>query len=138
MSSDRTASSGDTVHVHYTGRLDNGEVFDSSEGREPLSFSVGSGQVIPGFDAAVEGLAVGSSVTVRLESEDAYGPHQQDMVLSVPADQAPPGLSEGDAVLLGDHPARVVQISDDTVVVDANHPLAGEALTFDIEVVEID
>jgi peptidylprolyl isomerase len=134
----RTATVGDTVHVHYTGRLDNGEVFDSSQGRDPLSFALGEGQVIPGFDHAVTGLEVGSTVTVRLDADDAYGHPQAEMVLTVPADQAPPGLSTGDDVLLGDHPARVVEIDEEQVVVDANHPLAGEALTFDIELVGID
>jgi peptidylprolyl isomerase len=138
MTDPRTARAGDTVHVHYTGRLDNGDVFDSSQGRVPLSFAVGSGQVIPGFEAAVDGLAVGSTVTVRLDASDAYGPRQDEMVLTVPAEQAPPGLSAGQAVMLGDHPATVVEIDEQSVVVDANHPLAGEALTFDIELVGID
>lgn len=138
MSDARTARPGDTVRVHYTGRLDSGEVFDSSTGREPLAFSVGSGQVIPGFDTAVDGLAVGASVTVRLEPSEAYGPRQGDMVVTIPAEQAPEGLSPGDSVLLGDHPAKVVQADESTVVVDANHPLAGEALTFEISLVDID
>lgn len=138
MSDPRTASSGDTVHVHYTGRLDSGEVFDSSSGRDPLTFAVGSGQVIPGFEQAVDGLAIGSSVTVRLEPGDAYGPRQDEMVLTVPAAEAPDGLTPGQPVMLGDHPATVVQVTDESVVVDANHPLAGEALTFDIELVSID
>lgn len=137
MSAARTASPGDTVAVHYTGRLDSGEVFDSSAGRDPLTFAVGAGQVIPGFDSAVDGLEVGSTVTVRLEADEAYGPRQGEMVLTVPADQAPEGLSAGDAVMLGDHPATVVNVDASGVVVDANHPLAGEALTFDIELVEI-
>jgi peptidylprolyl isomerase len=138
MTDTRTATSGDTVRVHYTGRLDSGEVFDSSQGGEPLSFAVGAGQVIAGFESAVDGLALGSSVTVRLDPADAYGPRQDEMVLTLPAEQAPPGLSAGQAVMLGDHPATVVQVSDEAVVVDANHPLAGEALTFDIELVAID
>lgn len=138
MSDTRTVRAGDTVRVHYTGRLDDGEVFDSSQGREPLSFAVGSGQVIPGFESAVDGMPVGASRTVRLEPDSAYGPRQEDMVLTVPADQAPEGLSPGDRVLLGDHPALVVLVSEEAVVVDANHPLAGEALTFDIELVGID
>lgn len=138
MTDPRTASAGDTVRVHYTGRLDDGSVFDSSDGRDPLSFAVGSGQVIPGFEAAVDGLAVGSSVTVRIDADDAYGQRQDQMVLSVPAEQAPPGLTAGQAVMLGDHPATVLEVGDETVVVDANHPLAGEALTFDIQLVGID
>jgi peptidylprolyl isomerase len=137
MTETRTATPGDTVQVHYTGRLDDGEIFDSSQGREPLTFSVGAGQVIPGFDSAVDGLPVGSSVTVRIEVEEAYGPRRDEMVLAVPADQAPQGLTTGDQVMLGDHPAMVVMANDEVVVVDANHPLAGEALTFDIELVSI-
>ena len=138
MASNRTAAAGDVVHVHYTGRLDSGEVFDSSQGREPLSFAVGSGQVIPGFEAAVDGLAVGSSVTVRIDADDAYGERQEQMILTVPAEQAPPGLTAGQAVMLGDQPATIVEVDEQAVVVDANHPLAGQALTFDIELVDID
>ena len=138
MTDARTAHSGDTVRVHYTGRLDSGEVFDSSQGREPLSFDVGSGQVIPGFESAVDGLAVGSSVTVRIDPDDAYGQRQDQMILTVPAEQAPPGLTAGQAVMLGDQPATIVEVDDQAVVVDANHPLAGQALTFDIELVGID
>lgn len=138
MAEARTARAGDTVLVHYTGTLDDGQQFDSSRGREPFSFRLGAGQVISGFDDAVAGLEVGSSRTVRLDAEEAYGPRRDDLLLRVPADQAPDGLSTGDAVLLGgEQQARVVDITDAEVVVDANHPLAGQALTFELELVGI-
>lgn len=134
---DRTATHGDNVEVHYTGRLDDGQVFDSSQGREPLTFTLGEGQVIPGFEAAVSGLAVGASRSVRIEADDAYGHRDDDLVLGVPRADAPEGLEAGTRVMLGNHPATVVDVTDDQVVVDANHPLAGQALTFDLELVSI-
>lgn len=134
----RTARSGDTVLVHYTGRLDSGEQFDSSRDREPFTFKVGAGQVISGFEQAVDGLGVGESRTVRIEPDDAYGQRRDDLVLRVPSDQAPDGLHTGDSVLLGgSQQATVVDITDGEVVVDANHPLAGEALTFELELLNI-
>lgn len=138
------ASSGDTVRVHYTGTLNDGSRFDSSEGREPLEFTIGSGQVIPGFDEAVQGLEPGQTRTVTIPAEEAYGEHQPEMVLRVGRDQFPPdiapevgqqlqiGLSNGQQM-----PVRVVEVGDDTVALDANHPLAGEALTFEITLEEI-
>lgn len=132
-----TAAEGNTVEVHYTGRLDSGEVFDSSEGREPLSFTIGSNAVIPGFDQGVRGLAVGDARSVRIESADAYGERDESMVLGVPRADAPEGLTPGTPVMVGEHPAVVVDVTDEHVVVDANHPLAGEALTFDLELVSI-
>ena len=134
---DRSANDGDTVQVHYTGRLDSGEVFDSSRQREPLSFTLGDGQLIPGFEAAVSGLTAGESRTVRVEPGDAYGERRDDLVVQVAQEQAPDGLSPNDRVQLGDQPAVVVDVTDDHVVVDANHPLAGHALTFEIELVDI-
>ncbi len=135
----QTAGDGDTVAVHYRGTLDDGSEFDSSEDRDPLTFVVGSGQVIPGFDDAVRGLAVGESRTVRIEPEDAYGERTDEAIIEFPADSAPEGLSVGDQVTLSNGlPATVLEISDDTVTIDANHPLAGEALTFEIELVSID
>ena len=131
------ASSGDTVAVHYTGRLDDGQVFDSSEGREPLSFVLGSGQVIPGFDSGVAGLSVGESRSVRIEPADAYGERDESMVIAVPKEQAPDGLTAGTRVMVGEHTATVVDVTTDAVVVDANHPLAGEALNFELELVAI-
>jgi FKBP-type peptidyl-prolyl cis-trans isomerase 2 len=134
----RTARQGDTVLVHYTGRLDNGDQFDSSLEREPFAFQVGAGQVISGFEQAVDGLEVGERRTVRIEPQDAYGQRRDDLVLRVPADQAPDGLNTGDSVLLGgSQQATVVDVTDAEVVVDANHPLAGKALTFELELLNI-
>jgi peptidylprolyl isomerase len=138
------ATSGDTVHVHYTGRLDDGTVFDSSEGRDPLTFTVGAGQVIPGFDQAVSGMAPGDSKTVRIGPSDAYGERRDELVLDVPREQFPddidpePGMelavkSDGGRQL----PVRVAEVRDDSVTLDANHPLAGEALTFEVTLVEV-
>lgn len=136
---ERTATDGDQVRVHYTGTLDDGEVFDSSVGREPLEFTVGSGQVIGGFDEAVRGLRIGESRSVRIEPADAYGERRDDLVLEVPAARAPQGLQVGDRVQLsGGHAATVVSADDTSIVVDANHPLAGQALSFAVELVAID
>lgn len=133
----RTAQDGDHVAVHYTGTLDDGSQFDSSAGREPLEFVVGSGQVIVGFDQAVRGLAEGEARSVRMEASDAYGERDDNLVVSVPVSQAPAGLSVGDQVAAGGRPATVVAVDDDTVTIDANHQLAGEALTFAVELVRI-
>ena len=138
-SADLVARDGDTVSVHYEGTLDDGEVFDSSMGRGPLKFKIGSGQVIPGFDRAVRGLSVGESTTARMVPEEAYGPIRADLVLDVPRADAPPDLVVGDrAQLASGATVVVVAITDEIVRIDANHPLAGQALTFEIELVAID
>lgn len=135
---------GDTVHVHYRGTLADGTEFDSSEGREPLSFEVGSGMVIPGFDAAVADLEVGDSVTVTIPACDAYGEHQPEALQTFPLDffggEAP---EEGWAVELqtqdGQRVAAVVaEVGAETVTLDFNHPLAGQDLTFEITLVQVD
>ncbi len=136
MNDARTANDGDAVAVHYTGTLDDGSQFDSSAGRDPLEFVVGSGQVISGFDQAVRGLAIGESRTVRMEPADAYGERRDDMVITVPAEQAPPGIKVGDQVSAGNMPAEIIAVDEETVTIDANHRLAGEALTFDVELVK--
>lgn len=135
---------GDKVKVHYKGTLNDGSVFDSSEGRDPLEFEVGSGQVIPGFDEAVVGLTVGESKTVNIPSEEAYGPYQENMVLAIERDKFPEGLNltVGEQLQVpsqGGQPVVVVikDVTDDKVTLDANHPLAGEDLNFNIELVEI-
>ncbi len=129
---------GDQVAVHYRGTLDDGEEFDSSAGRDPLAFEVGAGQMIPGFDEAVRGMKVGDSKTVRLEPDQAYGERREDLLLAIPTNQAPDGLEVGQQVFLDNNiPAVVVEIDEDEVTIDANHRLAGEALTFEIEVVSI-
>ena len=134
------ASDGDSVAVHYHGTLDDGTVFDSSLERDPLEFVVGSGQLIEGFDNAVRGLSVGESVKVRLEPAEAYGEVQPEVTMDVPNTDLPPDLSIGDLLEgSGGVTARVVTIGETstTVAVDTNHPLAGQALTFEIELVQI-
>jgi peptidylprolyl isomerase len=140
-----SAVSGDAVTVHYRGTLADGTQFDSSEGREPLLFTLGAGDVIPGFDQAVTGLEPGEKATVTIAPEDAYGPRYDEAVQEVPIEAFGEGAPDIGAVItvIADDDsrmaARVVAISDDymTVTVDFNHPLAGEELTFEIELVEI-
>jgi len=134
----RVAADGDRVSVHYHGTLDDGEVFDSSRERDPLQFVVGTGQVIAGFDDAVQGLGVGDSVTVRLPPAEAYGEVDESRILEIPAAQAPEGLAVGDQVSVSGAPATVTGVTEETVTVDANHPLAGQSLTFEIELIEIE
>jgi peptidylprolyl isomerase len=138
------AKQGDSVKVHYTGKLDDGTVFDSSVGREPLDFTVGAGQLIAGFDEAVVGMAVGEKKTVRVAAEQAYGPHNPEMTLQVPRSDLPADIQpelgmQLEASQEGGHSmvVTVVEVSDESVTFDANHPLAGKALTFEIEVVEL-
>ena len=138
------AKKGDTVKIHYTGTLEDGTQFDSSEGREPLEFEVGSGQVIPGFDSAVEGMAVGESKSVTIEAEDAYGPHREQMVQDVPKSALPTEIEPVAGMTLEAQNQQgqrmnltVVAVGDDHITVDGNHPLAGKDLTFAIELVAI-
>lgn len=138
------AKKGDSVKVHYTGKLDDGTVFDSSVGREPLDFTVGAGQLIAGFDEAVVGMAAGEKKTVRIAAEQAYGPHNPEMTLQVPRSDLPADIQpelgmQLEASQEGGHSmvVTVVEVTDESVTFDANHPLAGKALTFDIEVVEL-
>lgn len=139
-----TVAEGTKVKIHYTGRLDDGTVFDSSKDRDPLEFEVGSGQVIPGFDDAVQGMAAGDEKTVTIPAVDAYGPRRQELVLDVPGEQLPDELeAEVGQQLQMQTPdgqtfqVTVVDVNDETVQVDANHPLAGKDLTFDILVVGV-
>lgn len=134
---------GDTVKVHYHGSLDDGTLFDSSEGRDPLSFTVGAGQVIPGFEAAVEGLEIGERVTVRIEPDDAYGPRHEELTHTVSRSEFAQDPYVGGMVnLVSDEgvelTGRIVSVEGDDVALDFNHPLAGERLTFEIEVMDID
>jgi len=137
----RAAVEGDTVRVHYKGSLEDGTVFDSSEGRAPLSFTLGRQQVVPGFEAAVAGLRPGDRVSVKLAPEQAYGDRNEGLVITIPAAQAPSGLEVGMQVRMSSSsgravPATVVELAEDGAVkVDANPRLAGKTLLFDIELV---
>jgi peptidylprolyl isomerase len=138
------AKAGDTVRIHYTGKLDDGTTFDSSASREPLEFALGSGQVIPGFDEAVDGMRVGQSKSVKIEPDNAYGPRHDQLVQQVPRSALPDELKpEVGMQLQSQSPDGqttrlvVTQVTDEAITVDANHPLAGHALNFDIELVEI-
>lgn len=135
---------GDKVKVHYHGKLTNGETFDSSSGREPLEFEVGSGSVIKGFDDGVSGMKVGEKKTINIPVDEAYGPRSEDMLIEFPKDRLPNDmeLEEGMQLMMSNGsgqniPVIITEIKDDSVVLDANHPLAGENLVFDIELVEI-
>ena len=133
---------GSLVRVHYRGTLEDGSEFDSSAGRDPLEFTVGTGQVIPGFDAAVANLDIGESVTVTIAAEDAYGEHVAAAVHKVQADAFPSEPLEGGIAEVGTPDgrtmnARITSIVDGEVTLDFNHPLAGQALTFEIELVEV-
>jgi peptidylprolyl isomerase len=138
------AKAGDTVRIHYTGTLDNGTRFDSSEGREPLEFNLGGGQVIPGFDAAVDGMAVGESKTVTIPAAEAYGERHEQLVQQVPREMLPDTIEPAVGMQLQSQSPEgqvmnlvVTEVNDASITVDANHPLAGQALTFSIELVEI-
>jgi peptidylprolyl isomerase len=135
---DVTADPGDLVAVHYTGTLDDGTQFDSSAGRSPLEFTVGTGQVIPGFDNAVNGMSIGETTTVRIPAEDAYGPYLEEAVFELASDEVPEGAGVGDRLQASDGSIlKIVKIEDGIVTVDLNHELAGEALTFEITLVSV-
>ncbi|NCF50565.1 peptidylprolyl isomerase [Gammaproteobacteria bacterium] len=138
------AKSGDTVRIHYTGTLDDGTQFDSSAGRDPLEFALGGGQVIPGFDSAVEGMSVGDSISVTIQPEQAYGKRHEQLVQDVPKSALPDEISATVGMQLqGQSPEGqvtqfvVTAVTEESITVDANHPLAGQILNFDIELVEI-
>ena len=139
------AKDGDIVKVHYTGRFSDGEVFDSSRDRgQPLEFTLGSKQVIPGFEKGVAGMSPSDTKTVDIPAEEAYGQHRQDMVLAIEKEYIPQGAQPevGQHIMLDLPdgrmlPATVVDVADSGVTVDCNHPMAGKDLTFDIELVEI-
>ena len=138
------AKSGDTVSIHYTGSLDDGTEFDSSDGREPLEFVLGSGQVIAGFDDAVTGMAVGDKKSVRMEADQAYGERRDELVQEVPRSALPEEIKPQEGMALQSQSPEghimnlvVTNVADESITVDANHPLAGQALSFDIELVKI-
>jgi FKBP-type peptidyl-prolyl cis-trans isomerase 2 len=138
------AKQGDTVRVHYTGKLEDGIVFDSSREREPLEFTLGQQGIIPGFQKIVEGMAPGETKIEVVGSEDAYGPRQEQMVMEVGRDQLPEDLEpeagqylqlvkpDGQAM-----PVKVMDVSDESIKLDANHPLSGKDLHFEVDLIEI-
>jgi FKBP-type peptidyl-prolyl cis-trans isomerase 2 len=138
------AEAGNKVKVHYTGTFDDGEVFDSSREAQPLEFEIGAGQVIPGFDQAIQGMEVGESKQVRIPEADAYGEYNPEMVFTTDHSQFEEGVSpeigqqfqaqtpDGQPMLL-----VVKDVSEEGIVMDANHPMAGKDLNFDLELVEI-
>jgi peptidylprolyl isomerase len=134
---------GKKVSIHYTGTLNDGTQFDSSAGRDPLEFETGAGMVIPGFDAAVRDMEVGGKKTVTLPSKEAYGELREEMVGDIPKDRFPDGMELQVGMPLqmqgpqGPLPVIVKEIKEDAVTIDANHPLAGKDLTFELELVEI-
>jgi len=139
------AQNGNKVQVHYKGSLEDGTVFDESHPEKPLEFQVGSGQVIAGFDKAVEGMNTGESKTVKIASSDAYGDRRDDLVLSVARDRIPPDIdvSVGQRLQMERNdghkvPVTVTEVTDENVTLDANHPLAGKDLTFEIKLVKVD
>ena len=135
----------DKVKVHYTGRLTTGEQFDSSAGRDPLEFTVGAGQMIPGFDEAVEGMELNEKKTITLSPDQAYGPVHDQLINEVDRNQLPPDMQpEVGQTLMASSPdgrqtrVQVTEVKENSITIDANHPLAGKELVFDIELVEID
>jgi peptidylprolyl isomerase len=135
---------GNTVAVHYTGRLEDGTVFDSSKDGDPLRFTLGEGQVIPGFEQAILDLEPGQTGTTRISPEEGYGPHRAELIVAIPREQLPPEIQPE----IGQHfqltvdqgnnvPVVVKDVSETSVTFDANHPLAGKTLVFDLELVEI-
>jgi len=138
------AKDGDTVKVHYTGRLGDGTVFDSTRDRDPLEFTIGQGQIIPGFERAVLGMSEGQSKTAQVSAEQAYGVYREEMLVSVQLDRLPEGFEPevGKRLQLRHSEGQwigvvVAEVSGETVTLDANHPLAGQDLTFDIELMEV-
>lgn len=138
------AKKGDQVAVHYTGRLTDGTVFDSSEGREPLAFELGAGMMIKGFDAAVAGMEIGEKVTAEMAAADAYGESNPDLIFDIPKTNFPSDLNPqpGQQLAMSQPngqqvPVKVKEVKDEVVVIDANHDLAGKDLIFDIELVSI-
>lgn len=138
------AAEGNTVKVHYTGTLADGSVFDSSRERDPFEFKLGAGQVIPGFDQAVTGLSVGETITVTIPASEAYGEVREDLVLPMDRSQVPENITPevGMQVQLqtaggGMAVATIIEVTEETIKLDANHQLAGKDLTFELELIEI-
>lgn len=135
---------GDTISVHYRGTLEDGTLFDASEGREPLQFEVGGGMVIEGFDSGVLGMAIGEKKTVKIPFDKAYGPQQESLFMEFPVENLPEDLEPEIGMVLNmtnddgeDLQVRVVEVKDDFIVIDANHPLAGKDLIFELDLVSV-
>ena len=138
------AKTGDTVRIHYTGTLTDGSEFDSSAGGDPLEFTIGSGQIIPGLDREIAGMTVGDTKKVTVIADEAYGPRESEAVQEVPREAVPDGINlvvgnrlqattaDGQQMVV-----TIAAVGDETVTMDANHPLAGEDLVFEVELVEI-
>lgn len=138
VADDRVAKDGDKVSIHYTGKLEDQSVFDTSENREPLEFTVGDENLIPGMNNAVRGMKAGESKTVTIPQEQAYGPYDEKLVFEVPTKNLPPGITAGTP--LRDPQGNMVMVTDvkgDKSILDANHILAGKTLIFDIKLVSI-
>ena len=134
----------DKVRVHYKGSLSDGVMFDSSEGRDPLEFTIGSGQIIPGFENGVIGMQVDESKTLNIPAAEAYGQPKAELILEVPKSQLPPEINPEIGLQLmsqtpdgNQTPLLVTEVKEDSIIVDANHPLAGKDLTFEITLVSI-
>jgi len=137
------AKDGSTVKVHYTGKLDDGTVFDTSTEREPLEFTLGEGKVIPGFEAAVKSMEIGQSKTVTIPAEEAYGPHRDDLLVPIEKNHLPKGLEPevGQRLQMQKTNGQmsivtITEVAEKAITIDANHPLAGKNLTFELELVE--
>jgi FKBP-type peptidyl-prolyl cis-trans isomerase SlpA len=138
------AKNNDKVKVHYTGKLNTGEVFDTSEGKAPLEVTLGSGQVIPGFDKGIQGMNVGEERTISIPCAEAYGEVREELIQEVPKKQLPPEIQPEVGMRLVSRtregqeiPLVVSKMTEDSIIVDANHPLAGKDLIFDVKLVEI-
>ena len=140
----KQAKTGDKVKVHYHGKLTDNTTFDSSDGREPLEFTIGSGQVIKGFDDGVTGMSVGEKKTITIPVEEAYGPKQDELLIEFPKDQFPEDMQPQVGMALNmrndqgqTFPVTIAAVREEAVVLDGNHPLAGKDLVFDLELVDI-
>jgi peptidylprolyl isomerase len=138
------AKYGDTVRVHYTGKFEDGTIFDSSTDQDPLEFTLGQGQLIPGFEQAVMGMIPGQSKTEAIPAAAAYGPRHQEMVVEIDREQMPANMQPevGQQLEISQNPGEIIPVvvaavSENKVILDANHPLAGENLVFDIQLLEI-
>ena len=133
---------GAKVKVHYTGTLSDGTVFDSSEGKQPLEFTIGNNQVIPGFENGIKGMSLNDEKTIKIDAKDAYGERDERMVVAVPRSKFPPEIEAGGQLLLKGPEgqrilAKIKEVKYNDVIIDLNHPLAGKELNFKVKVVGI-